>query len=106
MTVQLDDAVTAALAHMRTGSPEHVREGLREALTLVGAGPREAVACVEAAEEHLAYGELMEARTLLTVAQRLLASSQLQPAAVHPVGAAPAVVLPSQSAPPTTPIRV
>ncbi len=94
--MELDDAVTAALTHIRTGSPEQVRAGLREALAQVGTGPQEAVACVRAADEHLAYGELMEAGTLLTVAHRLLAPSRLQPA----------VVLPSQATPPTTPIRV
>ncbi|ANZ39993.1 hypothetical protein BBK82_32065 [Lentzea guizhouensis] len=101
MTVLLDDAVTSALSHIRTGSPEHVREDLREALTSTGPVPREAIAYVEAADEHLAYGEVMEARMLLTVAHRLLAPSPLQPAAVQP-----AVVLPTQVSPPTTPIRV
>jgi hypothetical protein len=34
--------------------------------------PAAALACVEAAREHLRYGELMEARTLLTEAGTLL----------------------------------
>jgi predicted transcriptional regulator len=97
MTVELDDAVTAALVHIRTGSPDQVRAGLHEALAQVGTVPQEAVACVRAADEHLAYGELMEARTLLTVAHRLLTQPHLQPAPV---------LVPSQATPPTTPIRV
>ncbi|MEU7474947.1 hypothetical protein AB0A63_03115 [Lentzea sp. NPDC042327] len=97
MTVHLDDAVTSALTHLRTGAPGPAVQDLREALSLAGAVPPQALACVRAADDHLAHGELMEARTLLTVAHRLLAQSGT---------GQPAVVLPSQAVPPTTPIRV
>ncbi|KOV80840.1 hypothetical protein [Nocardia sp. NRRL S-836] len=102
ITVQLDDAVSAALSHLRTGSAGQVSEDLRDAVALAGAVPPEVVACVEAAGEHVAYGELMEARTLLTVAQRLLAQFRHQPTAAQQAQ----VLLPSQASPPTTPIRV
>lgn len=72
---KLDNAVCTALANVEA---EGVREGLREALAdcdaTDAAVPGQVLACVEAAEEHIGYGERMEARTLLTVAHRLLAS--------------------------------
>lgn len=71
---RLDNAVCTALAN--TEGDEACR-GLDEALaacaTAGASVPPEVQGCVVAAEEHLGYGERMEARTLLTVAHRLLA---------------------------------
>lgn len=70
---KLDNAVCTALANVDS---DEVRQGLTEALAAcanvdAGVSPQ-VVACVEAAREHLGYSERMEARTLLTVAHRLL----------------------------------
>jgi hypothetical protein len=74
---KLDNAVCTALANVEA---EGVSEGLEEALADCAAAaavvPDQVLACVEAAEEHIGYGERMEARTLLTVAHRLLAPVQ------------------------------
>ncbi|WP_143116425.1 hypothetical protein [Lentzea xinjiangensis] len=70
---KLDDAVCAAL---RDSEVEHAREVLSTALARCAAAeavvPAQVRACVEAADDHLGYGECMEARTLLTVAHHLL----------------------------------
>ncbi|SDH52288.1 hypothetical protein SAMN05216553_1266 [Lentzea fradiae] len=65
----LDNAVCLALANV-----ENAHEVLCDALagcadTVL---PAQVRACVEAAEEHAAFGEWREARMLLTVAHRLL----------------------------------
>ncbi|WP_329791007.1 hypothetical protein V1227_03520 [Lentzea sp. DG1S-22] len=70
---KLDNAVCSALADVEG---DDARRGLREAVaacTAAGAvmSPQ-VMGCVKAAEEHLGYGERMEARMLLTVAHRLL----------------------------------
>jgi hypothetical protein len=70
---KLDNAVCTALADIE---PDAARKGLHEALAdcaaVDAAVPRQILACVEAADEHLGYSERMEARTLLTVAHRML----------------------------------
>ncbi|WP_367138043.1 hypothetical protein [Saccharothrix sp. HUAS TT1] len=57
----------------------HAEESLRDALRRVDAGSdpalAQAVACAEAACEHLRYGELQEARLLLVAARGRLARS-------------------------------
>ncbi len=57
----------------------HAEESLRDALRRTAAGPdavpAQAVACAEAACEHLHYGELQEARLLLVAARGQLARS-------------------------------
>ncbi len=81
MTVNpVDSAISRALA---CADAEQARKYLSEALA-DGArtAPREVVACLEAADEHLEYSELMEARTLLTVAHGLLA--RLEPVLPSP----------------------
>jgi hypothetical protein len=68
---KLDNAVCTALANVDS---DKARQELTEALAACadsGVSPQ-VVACVEAAEEHLGYSERMEARTLLTVAHRLM----------------------------------
>lgn len=71
---KLDNAVCTALANV---DADEAREVLSEAVADCAATraepPSEVLACVEAADEHLGYGERMEARTLLTVAHRLMA---------------------------------
>ena len=71
---KLDNAVCTALANVEA---EEARKGLHEALADCAATdaavPDQVLACVNAADEHIGYGERMEARTLLTVAHRLLA---------------------------------
>ncbi|WP_439658975.1 hypothetical protein ACSHWB_42445 [Lentzea sp. HUAS TT2] len=69
----LDNAVCTALADIEI---DQAREALSEALArcvATGAVEPEVLASVEAAAGHLGYGERMEARTLLTLAHRLLA---------------------------------
>jgi hypothetical protein len=70
---KLDNAVCTALATIET---DEARKGLSEALSDCAAVdvvvPYQVLGCVEAADEHLGYGERMEARMLLTVAHRLL----------------------------------
>ncbi|SDJ53837.1 hypothetical protein SAMN04488074_102319 [Lentzea albidocapillata subsp. violacea] len=67
---KLDNAVCTALAGI---DEDEARRSLQEALeacsTVV---PPQVMGCVEAAGEHLRYGERMEARMLLTLAHRLL----------------------------------
>lgn len=87
MNSELDVAVRVALARIEAGSlesVEQVRKDLHDAMAVAEAVPRTVAACVEAADEHLSYGELMEARMLLTVAHGLLAPSRLYPTAVLP----------------------
>ena len=68
---KLDNAVCTALAIVDT---DDARKLLSEAAAAFDAvAPPEVLACVEAADEHLGFGERMEARTLLTVAHRMLA---------------------------------
>lgn len=71
---KLDNAVCTALTNIEA---DEARKCLNEALTSCAATgttvPAQVLACVEAACEHFGYGERMEARTLLTVAHRMLA---------------------------------
>ncbi|WP_143138559.1 hypothetical protein [Lentzea waywayandensis] len=71
---KLDNAVCTALTDIEA---ERAREILNEALDGCAAIDAEVqphvLASVQAAGEHLGHGERMEARTLLTVAHRLLA---------------------------------
>jgi hypothetical protein len=85
----LDHALEEALSDVRVGSPEDLvaaaeraRKRLHDALDGLSAagGLRQALACAEAAGEHLGYGELLEARTLLTAARRQLALLSAEPA--------------------------
>jgi len=87
---KLDNAVCTALADVEGG-----RRGLDEALaacTQAGAvvSPQ-VMGCVEAAGDHLRYGERMEARMLLTVAHRLL--SRAHPPMVLPEPSTPGDVV-------------
>lgn len=70
---KLDNAVCTALADIE---PDEARNGLHAALADCVAAdavvPHQILACVEAAGEHLGFSERMEARTLLTVAHRML----------------------------------
>lgn len=70
---KLDNAVCTALTSIE---PDDARRCLSEALADCAATgtsvPAQILACVEAAGEHLGYSERMEARTLLTVAHRML----------------------------------
>ncbi|MFD5830494.1 hypothetical protein [Lentzea sp. NPDC060358] len=70
---KLDDAVCVALADVEAANVEaalnRALAGCAESGAVV---PPQVRRSVEAAEEHLGYGERMEARTLLTVAHRLL----------------------------------
>ena len=74
---KLDNAVCTALANVEGDA---ARRGIKEALaacTEAGAVvPPQVLGCVTAADEHLRYGERMEARMLLTVAHRLLSRVQ------------------------------
>lgn len=92
MTVNpLDRAISMALA---CTDAEQARKYLGEALaTSARTAPGEVVACLEAADEHLEYSELMEARTLLTVAHGLLPRPE-------------PMVLPSPSTPGDVALRV
>ncbi|MEU0883768.1 hypothetical protein ABZ345_34625 [Lentzea sp. NPDC005914] len=71
---KLDNAVCTALTNIEA---DEARKFLSAALTDCAAAgtavPPQVLACVEAADEHLGYRERMEARTLLTVAHRMLA---------------------------------
>lgn len=85
---KLDNAVCTALADV---DPDKARQGLEEAVAVCSAAHAavspQVVGCVEAAGEHLRYGERMEARMLLTVAHRLLSrfsSSMAVPAPSTP----------------------
>ena len=77
---KLDNAVCSALAGV---DADDARRGLQEALAACTAADAtvspQVMGCVEAVDEHLRYGERMEARTLLTVAHRLL-SRRYRPA--------------------------
>ncbi|NKE62381.1 hypothetical protein FXN61_38865 [Lentzea sp. PSKA42] len=74
---KLDNAVCTALTNIEA---EQARKILAEAVAdCVATGavvPPHVLACVEAADDHFGYSERMEARTLLTVAHRLLARVQ------------------------------
>jgi hypothetical protein len=71
---KLDNAVCTALTNIEA---DEARKCLSEALADCAATgtavPAQVLASVEAADEHFGYCERMEARTLLTVAHRLLA---------------------------------
>ena len=82
----LEVAVERVLAAVRPSDPadarsgaHHAEESLRDALRRTDAGAdaalRQAVACAEAAAEHLRYLELQEARLLLVAARGQLTSS-------------------------------
>ncbi|MDX8029246.1 hypothetical protein SK803_03450 [Lentzea sp. BCCO 10_0856] len=85
---KLDNAVCTALANIEA---DDARTGLREALagclTVDAVVPQQVLASVQAADEHLGYGERLEARTLLTVAHRML--SRVQRPVVVPSPALP-----------------
>lgn len=75
----LDEAICEALALLRvTAGPdlaeqaERARKCLAKAVMEAPDAPRQALVHVVAADEHLEYGELMEARTLLTAARGFL----------------------------------
>jgi hypothetical protein len=82
ITVQhssLDQAICDALVLIRatTGADlalqaERARKCLAKAVIDAPDAPRQALAHIVAADEHLEYGELMEARTLLTAARGFL----------------------------------
>lgn len=73
-------AVDEALAAIRADGPGNLAERIEAAERALDAAVRQplrtapdaAMACVQAAREHLLYGELPEARLLLTEAARLL----------------------------------
>jgi hypothetical protein len=83
--LRVTTSASATSASATSGSPEDAevyarsaRDDLLEFLDVgVRAGDRsllqQALACARAACEHLAFGELLEARTLLTAASRQLA---------------------------------
>lgn len=75
----LDQAICDALVLIRTTGgtdlalqAEQARKCLTKALMDAPDAPRQALAHVAAADEHLEYGELMEARMLLTAARGFL----------------------------------
>ncbi|NKE62964.1 hypothetical protein FXN61_42085 [Lentzea sp. PSKA42] len=75
----LDEAICEALVLIRATSgadlamqAEQARECLAKAMVEAPDAPQRALAHVAAADEHLEYGELMEARTLLTAARDFL----------------------------------
>lgn len=75
----LDDAIREALALVRVTAgtdlvlqAEQARRCLAQAVVDFPDAPARALAHVAAADEHLEYGELMEARTLLTAARGFL----------------------------------
>jgi hypothetical protein len=75
----LDQAICDALVLIRATrgtdlalQAEQARKCLNKALMDAPDAPRQAVAHVAAADEHLEYGELMEARMLLTAARGFL----------------------------------
>lgn len=75
-------AVSEALVEVRVGAPGDLIGRALEAERALGlvvvddTVPAAAYACMEAAREHLRYGELQEARTLLTEAAVLLRAAQ------------------------------
>lgn len=74
---QLDNAVCTALTNIDADAARKVlSEAVADCAATDAVAPPGVLACVEAADEHLGYGERMEARTLLTVAHRLLAHVQ------------------------------
>lgn len=75
----LDQAICDALVLIRTTSgadlalqAKQARKCLAKAMMDAPDAPRQALAHVVAADEHLEYGELTEARTLLTAARGFL----------------------------------
>jgi hypothetical protein len=71
---KLDNAVCTALTNIEADDARKaLSEAVADCLATDAVPPPQVMACVEAADEHLGYGERMEARTLLTVAHRLLA---------------------------------
>jgi hypothetical protein len=75
----LDQAICDALVLIRvtTGGDlalqaEQARKCLTKAMMNAPDAPQQALAHIAAADEHLEYGELMEARTLLTAARGFL----------------------------------
>lgn len=75
----LDRAICDALVLIRATAgadlalqAEQARKCLAKAMIDAPDAPRQALVHVEAADEHLEYGELMEARTLLTAARGFL----------------------------------
>ena len=71
---KLDNAVCTALTNIEADEARKVLgEAVADCAATDAVPPAHVLACVEAADEHLGYGERMEARTLLTVAHRLLA---------------------------------
>ncbi|GGU17275.1 hypothetical protein [Lentzea flava] len=75
----LDQAICDALVLIRTTTgadlalqAEQARKRLTRAVMDAPDAPRQALAHIAAADEHLEYGELMEARTLLTAARGFL----------------------------------
>ncbi|ANZ40807.1 hypothetical protein BBK82_37300 [Lentzea guizhouensis] len=77
----LDQAIRDALASIRATSgtdlelgAERARRCLAHAVMIAPDAPQQALAHIAAADEHLEYGELAEARTLLTAARSFLHS--------------------------------
>ncbi|MDX3661688.1 hypothetical protein PV646_30665 [Streptomyces sp. ID05-26A] len=75
----LHHAIRDALALLRVttgadlaGRAEQARKRLAEAVTAAPDAPAKALTHIAAADEHLEYGELVEARRLLTAARVLL----------------------------------
>jgi cellobiose-specific phosphotransferase system component IIA len=90
----LDRAIREALAatcpdpsHDPLARATHAKTCVVEALDATRAGdfalPPAALACLDAACEHLEYGELLEARTLLTAARSQLAAGHRTPGRDH-----------------------
>ncbi|HEX7309132.1 hypothetical protein [Lentzea sp.] len=70
---KLDNAVCVALADVGAAdAADALSEALADCAQTGVVVPQQVRRCVEAAGEHAGYGERMEARTLLTVAHRLL----------------------------------
>lgn len=75
----LDQAICEALALLRTTAgpdlavqAEQARKCLAQAVMADPDAPQQALVHIAAADDHLEYGELMEARTLLTAARGFL----------------------------------
>lgn len=75
----LDQAICDALVLIRATAggdlalqAEQARKCLTKAMMDAPDAPQQALAHIAAADEHLEYGELMEARTLLTAARGFL----------------------------------
>jgi hypothetical protein len=82
---KLDNAVCTALTNIEADEARKVlSEAVADCVATDAVPPLHVLACVEAADEHLGYGERMEARTLLTVAHRLLARVQRPMVLPHP----------------------